>query len=80
MSLYNPSTAGDRQIKIIVPSHDLKITTSANQTINGDVICANSYNSECELIFTATFPESGSLYVKIANEAKSPTAKVVKVK
>ena len=80
VSLYNPGQAASRQVKLIVPAHDYKVTASNNQTIHGDVICANTYNSECELIFTTAFPESGSIYVKVAVESKNPTAKVVKLK
>lgn len=49
--------------------------------VNGDVFCASIWDSShCELIFTADFPDSGNSYFRITPDAKTPSAKVVKLK
>ena len=81
LALYNSGPAQKRIIKINVPNKDLKIVDWTNQPITGDIFCANLYDTaNCELIFSASLPESANYYIKIIGETKNPTAKVVKLK
>ncbi len=52
MSLYNPSHAQQREIRVSVPEHPLKIADDKNGSIEGDIFCANLHDKEdCELVF-----------------------------
>ncbi len=45
LSLYNPGAKGIYQIKVNVPSHELNVVNIKNANINGDIICANLYDT-----------------------------------
>lgn len=81
LALYNSGEAQKRQIRVSVPSHDLRVEGYNNQAITGDVFCASTWDSShCELVITVDFPESANSYVKISVDSKNATAKVVKLK
>jgi len=45
LSLYNSGAAEQKPIKIYVPDMDLRIISSSNTSLVGDVICTDSTNT-----------------------------------